>query len=109
MIYEERVYTIVPGRMPDINKRFSEVTMKLFEKHGMKVVGFWQTIIGPSSISELIYIIAFEDLSHRQAAWEAFMNDPEWQNAKRESEKNGPLVANVANKILKPTPYSPIQ
>ncbi|MBC8231762.1 NIPSNAP family protein [bacterium] len=109
MIYEERIYTIVPGKMQDINNRFANVTMRLFEKHGMKVVGFWQTIIGSSSINELVYILAFEDLSHRQAAWEAFRNDKEWQQAKRESETDGPLVSNVANKILQPTPYSPIQ
>ena len=109
MIYEERVYTIVPGKMQDINNRFANITMRLFEKHGMKIVGFWQTIIGSNSINELVYILAFEDLNHRQSAWEAFMNDEEWQQAKRESEKDGPLVSNVANKILKPTPYSPIQ
>jgi hypothetical protein len=41
MIYEYRAYYIVPGRMPDIQRRFGDITMKLFGKHGIRVVGFW--------------------------------------------------------------------
>lgn len=109
MIYEERIYSIVPGKIADINNRFANVTMRLFEKHGMKVIGFWQTIIGLNSLNELVYILAFEDLNHRQAAWDAFINDEEWLKARRESEKDGMIVSNVTNKILRPTTYSPLQ
>ena len=44
-----------------------------------------------------------------EKAWDEFMSDPVWIEAKAESERNGPLVADVANRILKPTPFSPIQ
>jgi hypothetical protein len=39
MIYELRIYHVMPGRMPDINKRFSsnDVTMGLFKKHGLQM------------------------------------------------------------------------
>ena len=74
MIYEYRAYYALPGRMPDIQKRFNDVTMKLFAKHGIKVVGFWDTIVGESN--ELVYICAFDDLAHRQKAWAAFQADP---------------------------------
>ena len=30
MIYEWRAYYIMPGRMPDIQKRFADHTMRLF-------------------------------------------------------------------------------
>ena len=107
MIYEYRVYQIVPGKMPDINARFANHTMKLFEKHGIRVVGFWQTAIGNND--ELTYMCEFDDLSHRTKAWAAFQADPEWIEARAKSEENGPLVARVINTILTPTPYSPIQ
>jgi hypothetical protein len=107
MIYEYRAYYAVPGRMPDIQKRFNDVTMRLFEKHKIKVVGFWETVIGESN--ELVYICAFDDLAARQKAWDAFMADPEWQAAKKASEMNGPLVERVVNKIWKPTAFSPIK
>ena len=107
MIYEYRAYYVVPGRMPDIQRRFNDVTMRLFDKHGVKVVGFWETVIGESN--ELVYICAFDDLAHRQRAWEAFMADPEWQEAKKQSELNGPLVERVVNKIWRPTKFSPLR
>jgi len=103
MIYELRIYHVMPGRMEDLNRRFREHTMKLFAKHGVKVVGFWQTVIGDSD--ELIYITTFEDMNHRQRAMDAFARDPEWLKARQESEANGVLVARVTNRILKPTDY----
>ena len=106
MIYEYRAYYAVPGRMPDIQKRFNDVTMRLFDKHRITVVGFWETVIGESN--ELVYICAFDDLAARQKAWDAFQADPEWQAAKKASEMNGPLIERVVNKIWKPTAFSPI-
>jgi NIPSNAP len=107
MIYEYRAYYALPGRMPDIQKRFADVTMKLFAKHGIKVIGFWDTVVGENN--ELVYICAFNDLAHREKAWAAFQADPEWQAARKASEANGPLLEKVINKIWKPTPFSPIQ
>src|SRR5437667_9297842 len=37
MIYEYRAYYVMPGRMPDIQKRFAEITLNLFKKHGIIV------------------------------------------------------------------------
>ena len=108
VIYEERIYKIVPGKMPDIMARFTNHALPLFEKHGIKLVGFWQTAIGPSS-NELVYFVAYDDLGHREKAWNAFMNDPAWIEAKAKSEQNGMLVADVANRILTPTAFSPLQ
>jgi len=107
MIYEYRAYYIMPGRMPDIQKRFADVTMSLFKKHGIHVVGFWETLVGESN--ELVYIVAFDDLAARQKKWDAFQADPEWQAARKASELNGPLVQRVVNKLWKPTSFSPLQ
>ncbi len=46
MIYEMRSYRAMPGRMPDLLKRFDTITLKLFEKHGIKQAGFWTTEVG---------------------------------------------------------------
>jgi len=109
LIYEERIYTIAPGKMPAILKRFGEHTMSLFQRHGIQVVGFWVTDIGEHSHSELVYICAYSDLNARQAAWESFRTDPQWIEARRVSEADGPLVTNVAVKILEPTDFSPVR
>jgi hypothetical protein len=107
MIYELRSYEAVPGRMPVLHARFQQHTLGFFAKHGIKVVGFWETIIGESN--ELVYICAFDDLAHRTKAWAAFQADPDWQAARKASEANGPLLERVINKIWKPTSFSPLQ
>ena len=108
MIYEERIYTIMPGRLKDINDRFANHTMALFAKHGIEVVGFWQTVVGKQNF-ELVYLLAYDDANDRMEKRASFQSDPEWQKARAESEKQGPLVAQVENKLLAPTPYSPLQ
>ena len=109
MIYELRTYQVVPGKMKNLNDRFANITVPLFEKHGMKVIGFWETAIGEATTTELIYMLAFEDLGHYQRAWDAFIADPEWQAAKRLTEVGGPLVNVASSKIIEPTDYSPLQ
>ena len=56
MIHEMRVYRCMPGRLPDLNKRFETVTLKLWEKHGFRPVGFWRTVIGESN-QDLTYLL----------------------------------------------------
>jgi hypothetical protein len=107
MIYEYRAYSVMPGRMSDLKKRFANVTMDLFKRHGITVIGFWETVIGESN--ELVYLCAFEDLAHRERAWQAFAADPEWREAVTASEANGPLIQRIVNKIWRPTRFSPLQ
>jgi hypothetical protein len=49
MIYETRVYRCLPGRLPALLKRFETVTLKLWEKHGIKQAGFFTTLVGESN------------------------------------------------------------
>ncbi|GIX08256.1 MAG: NIPSNAP family protein [Candidatus Poribacteria bacterium] len=109
MIYEHRTYVIPPGRMGEILARFRDHTMRLFQRHGIEVVGFWVTDIGPRSYGELVYLCRFSDLNARQEAWERFRNDPEWIEVKQRTEANGPIVERVEVKILVPTDFSPMQ
>lgn len=109
MIYELRTYIVVPGRMPDIEKRFCDVTLRLFAKYGMKLIGFWKTVEGGRPIDELVYVLGHESEEARDRSWAAFRSDPEWVSAKAETERNGAIVARVESKALQPTPYSPLQ
>ena len=36
MIYELRVYSCLPGRLPALLKRFEGATLKIWEKHGIR-------------------------------------------------------------------------
>ena len=108
MIYELRVYRCLPGRLPALLNRFANVTTKLWEKHGIKQAGFWTTLVGESN-SELTYMLVWESLAEREKKWAAFGADPEWNAKRTESEKDGPIVANVANQLLTPTAFSSVK
>ncbi len=108
MIYELRIYTANTGKMPALQARFRDHTTALFEKHGIKNVGYWTNAIGGRS-DELWYMLAYQDLAQRQAAWAAFGADADWQKARTESEKDGPLVHHIENRIMNPTDFSPLK
>ena len=91
-----------------LHARFRDHTTKIFERHGIKNIGYWTSEVGDFS-DRLIYIVAFEDEGQRQKAWESFRNDPEWQKVRADSEANGLIVKRVSNSLLSPTDYSPLQ
>ena len=107
MIYELRIYEAIPGKLPALNDRFAKITRGYFAKHGIKEVGYWTEMIGTSN--KLTYLLAYEDLAHREKAWGAFAVDPDRLRDFAETEKDGLLVARVENRILQPTGYSPMQ
>jgi len=108
VIHELRIYHAVPGRLPDLNKRFETITLKLWEKHGIRQAGFWTVLIGPNN-HHLYYLIEWKDMAERDQKWGAFMVDPEWLEKRAETERNGPLVQRVENMLLAPTSYSKVK
>jgi hypothetical protein len=106
MVYELRTYTTAPGKLDDLNKRFRDHTMQLFEKHGMKNVAYFVPLDKPNT---LVYIIAHKSRQAAAASWKAFRSDPQWQQVARESEKNGKIVLKVVSVYLTPTDYSPLK
>jgi hypothetical protein len=108
MIYELRVYTCLPGRLPALLRRFETNTLRIWAKHGIRQAGFWTTIVGASN-NDLTYLLAWESLGDRQQRWAAFLADPEWIAARDQSEKDGPIIANVASSFLAPTSFSSVK
>ncbi|TIL32461.1 MAG: NIPSNAP family protein [Mesorhizobium sp.] len=105
MIYELRVYRASTGNLPALLKRFETITLNLWEKHGIRQVGFFTTLVGTSN-NELTYLIAWESLAEREQRWTAFQSDPDWISARAETDRNGQLTANITNQILQPTVFS---
>lgn len=104
-LYEMRVYFAAKGKLDDLNSRFRDHTVKLFEKHGMKNIGYWVPL--DSSDERLIYVIAHKDRASRDASFKAFASDPAWKKAAAESEKNGKLVSKIEYFFMNATDYSP--
>ena len=104
-VQEMRVYQAMPGKLPALNDRFANHTMNLFKKHGMENVGYWTNDVGTSN--QLVYMLGYAGLGDREKSWAAFGADPDWQKARAESEKDGPLVRQSVSTILRRTAYSP--
>lgn len=107
-VFELRTYTTHEGRLPTLNKRFRDHTVKLFEKHGMTNFGYWIPTDKPNT---LIYLLAHKSQDAAKASFAAFRTDPEWEKAKKASEEEagGSLTIQdgVKSEFLTPTDYSP--
>lgn len=103
--YEMRVYYAAPGKLDDLNKRFREHTVKLFEKHGMENIGYWVPL--DNEENRLIYVLAFPNRAARDKSFAAFGADPEWKAAQKASELNGKLVNKVVSHFMEATDFSP--
>jgi len=105
MIYELRVYHCLPGKLPDVLKRFEAHTLRIWQRYGIEYVGFWTTQIGESS-QDLTYMLKWQSLAEREDKWSRFTRDAEYAEARKASEANGPLLSSLSNQILVPTSFS---
>lgn len=105
-LYELRLYTAADGQMPELDARFRDHTIRLFRKHGMTPIAFFH----PESPDDhrLIYLMGYKDRATRDAAWAAFVTDPEWTTVKRASEGEGALTTKIESLFLVPTDYSSV-
>ena len=108
MIHELRIYHCVPGRLPALLQRFETITLKIWERHGIRQAGFWTVLVG-SSNHDLYYLLEWESLAEREKKWGAFAQDPEWLEKRAGTEKDGQIVASVENLILQPTVFSSVK
>ena len=108
MIHELRIYHATSGRLPDLLKRFDTITLKIWDRMGIRQAGFWTVAIGESN-HDLYYLLEWDSLAEREEKWGAFQADPEWHEKKAKTEENGPLVDTITNAILEPTGFSSVK
>lgn len=115
-VFELRTYTVTPGNLGGINDRFKNHTIKLFEKHGMTNVVYWNMLKGQKQKGEdtmLVYLLAHKSPDAAKKSFDAFRTDPDWLAARKASEeKGGGSLTDkdgVKSEFLKPTDYSPLK
>jgi hypothetical protein len=109
MIYEMRTYWAAPGKVEALHNRFRTLTVHIFQRLGMQMVGFWAPQPATPESGSLVYILAFEDKAAMDKAWDIFRADLEWIAGKKASEVDGALVEKISSVLLNPTDYSPLQ
>jgi len=110
--FELRTYTATPGHLDNLNARFRDHTVALFQRHGLSSFGYWLPLKGQKGADNtLIYILAHRSKEGADAAFKAFREDPEWVQVRKASEEKagGSLTVQdgVQSVFMKPTDYSP--
>jgi predicted GIY-YIG superfamily endonuclease len=105
-VFELRTYTTNEGKLPDLQKRFREHTVDIFNRHGMTSVGYFTPEDKPNT---LVYVLAFPSRDAATKSWAAFRDDAEWKKVSAASEANGKIVNHVDSVFMDPTDYSPMK
>lgn len=111
-LFEMRRYTTNEGKLDDLDARFRDHTIGLFEKHGISNLAYFHLAGGQdASANTLLYFIAAESEEARNASFKAFSQDPGWKAAREASEKDGKILIKkgVQSTFLIPTDYSPVK
>jgi hypothetical protein len=113
-VFEMRTYTCTKGNLDNLNSRFRDHTLKLFEKHGITNLCYFTYAKGLNKTGEdvtLLYLLAHKSEEAAKKSFDTFRMDPAWTNAKEASERKagGSLTEKdgVKSLFLKATDYSP--
>ena len=104
MIYEERIYTIVPGRMTEYMKNYEELGLPVQREVLGTLVGFFHTEIG--GLNKVVHIWGYDSLDDRLDKREKLANHPNWP---RYLEANVSLIVEQENRVLIPASFSPLK
>jgi len=113
-VFELRIYTASKGNLENLNARFRDHTLKLFDKHGMSSIGYWVPVKGQKGSEDtLIYLLAHKSVDQAKASFDSFRKDPEWIEARKASEEKagGSLTMKdgIKSVFMKSTDFSPIK
>jgi len=98
MIYEIRTYSLVPGSLAEVEKRFHEAYINHRKQHS-ELLAFWHTEIGP--LNEIIHIWPYADLAERARIRAEAAKSPHWPPKIHE------FIRSMHSEILIPFPFSP--
>ncbi len=109
-VFELRTYTTPDGLLPNLQARFRDHTMRIFDRHGMHNVGYWVPQDSPASENTLIYIISHDSRQAAADSWASFRDDAEWAEVAQASRVDGQgIVTNVESVFMESTDYSPMK
>ena len=108
-VLEIRTYTTHEGRLPALVERMGHGEGNVFERLGMKPVGFFVAAEAPKSENTFVYILSHESREKAKDNWARFRDDPAWKEIRQRSEAAGPIVAKAETIFVDPTDFSPIK
>jgi hypothetical protein len=104
VIVEERTYHVYTGKLPEVVRLYAEEGTAIQQEHLGNLIGAFTVEIGePSSI---VHLWGYESHAERERRRAQLQADERW---KAFLAKLQPLIHTQRNRILVPTPYSPVR
>ena len=104
MIVEERTYHVFTGKLPEVVRMYAEEGTQIQQRHLGHLVGAFTVDVGePSSIVQVWVYDSYADRERRRSELQA---DPAWRDFLARLQ---PLLHTQRNRILLPTPFSPLR
>jgi hypothetical protein len=97
VIIEMRTYTLKPGSIAEVEKRFGEA-LPIREKYS-KLGAFWHSEVG--ALNQIIHVWAYDSFAHREETRAAAQKAEGWPPPIRE------FVTAQESEVFVPAPFSP--
>ena len=109
-VFELRIYRCNENKLSNLDARFRDHTIRLFNRHGLTSVAYWHPTDEPGSKDTLIYIVRHKSRESAGTSWKSFGGEQEWKKVAKESQKDGRFLRERPESIyMKPTDYSAIK
>ncbi|HSI74547.1 MAG TPA: NIPSNAP family protein [Lunatimonas sp.] len=104
-IYELRSYEAATERLYHQKvKMFNNGEIDIFDKLNFNPIFYGETLAG-AQMPNLMYLTTFENMEKRNAGWDAFRVDPDWE-AMKDLEEYRNTVSKNDTRLLYPAEYS---
>jgi hypothetical protein len=110
-VFELMVYHTLPGKVPDLEAIFRDVS-KLQEKHDLKVVGYWVPNEDPAWANTFVYLVSHPSREDADKNWKALHTDPAFPEYR---DRAVPIIEKVDKKYrvdevyMRPADYSALK
>ena len=109
--FELRIYTTLPGERDALAARFGDYTTRIYERHGIRNVGYWLAASGEHADRTFVYMRGYPSRRARDERLREAHADPEFLEVVTATERNPDtrLIESVQSLDLLPTDYSAIK
>ncbi len=105
MIFDLRIYTLHPGKLPAWLKMYEQYGHPTQVKHCGEPVFYATTEVG--TLNQVVHVWAYESQADREQKRDALMNDPAFKDYLRRSAEMG-AHRTQESRILKSVSFSPL-
>ena len=110
-VFELRMYKTMPGKRQALADRFRDHTAAMFERAGMKNVGYFNAINGDDADDTFVYILAHPSREARDEMWRELGTYEDFREliVAVERDDDRKLVDTIDMRLLVPTSYSDLK